>query len=99
MKTIFTKIFKLLDRIGKDKYQHFALGSVLALLVFIVAQPIFEFAGRGASYWIAYALSFIITMGVEAYKEWYLDVKADWRDVLATFLGGSVVWAALAFAY
>lgn len=99
MKNVLDQLFRWLDKIGKDKYQHFALGSFLALIVFVVAFTLVKFIGHGAAYWIGLGLSAAATMGLEVFKEFYVDVKPDWRDILATMLGGSMVWIALLVAY
>ena len=99
MKNLLNQLFRWLDRISKDKYQHFALGSFLAMFSFVVIFPLFECIGHDTAYWIGLGLSVAATMGLEVFKEFYVDVKPDWRDILATMLGGSIVWVALAVAY
>ena len=49
MKNVLNLLFRWLDKIGKDKYQHFALGSFLALIVFVVAFTLVKFIGHGAA--------------------------------------------------
>jgi hypothetical protein len=36
----------------------------------------------------------VAVLGVELFKEFVLDAKADWRDIVATLLGGLCVWVA-----
>ena len=98
MKRIIEKIVSSLDRIGKDKFEHFALGAMIAMIGFIVATPLFCFMGHTAASWSCFGISVVGMMGVELYKEFRVDVKPDWRDMLATALGGSTVWIALLVA-
>lgn len=99
MKSIIKKLVSLLDKIGKDKYQHFALGAMIATLGFIVAKPLFRFMGHTAAFWACFGISIAATLGLEAFKEFRVDVKPDWKDILATMLGGSMVWISLLVAY
>ena len=40
MKDIFTKIVGWMNKIGADKYKHFAVGAVIASAALIVAVPL-----------------------------------------------------------
>lgn len=99
MKNVLNQLFRWLDKIGKDKYQHFALGTMIATLGFIVAMPLFRFIGHTGAFWVCFGISVAATLGLEAFKEFRVDVKPDWRDILATMLGGSMVWISLLVAY
>lgn len=99
MKSIIKKLVSLLDRIGKDKFEHFALGAMIATLGFIVATPLFRFMGHTAAFWVCFGISIAATLWLEVFKEFRVDVKPDWRDILATMLGGSMVWISLLVAY
>lgn len=90
MKGLLKCIFAWFDQIGKDKYEHFALGAILASIIFVIAAPMF--------FWFALSVSIFVTMGVEIAKEYYYDVKPDWKDILATFLGGATIWISLIVA-
>lgn len=84
MKNTFSKLFRYLDKIGKDKYQHFTLGAIIASLVMCVTL------------WLPLSTSIIISIIsvviAELFKEFVLDGKADYKDIIATILGGSCVW-------
>lgn len=99
MKSIIKKLVSLLDRISKDKFEHFALGAMIATLGFIVAMPLFRFMGHTAAFWACFGISVAATLGLEVFKEFRVDVKPDWKDILATMLGGSMVWISLLVAY
>ena len=84
MKRVFGWIFALLGKVGKDKYQHFTLGAIIAAVVFVAIAAI----GRAD---VAWWLSLIVVFCAETFKEFVLDAKADLKDVVATMLG----WASV----
>ena len=84
MKRVFGWIFAQLDKVGKDKYQHFTLGAIIAAVVFVAIAAI----GRAD---VAWWLSLIVVFCAETFKEFVLDAKPDWKDVMATMLG----WASV----
>lgn len=86
MRKIFDKLFAALGKIGKDKYQHFSLGAVIAVVALCLSA--------GLSFPAANFVSIVAVLGVELFKEFVLDAKADWRDIVATLLGGLCVWVA-----
>lgn len=77
-----------LNAIAKDKYQHFAVGAVIALAVLIVTMPLGSW-GR----WLPLLASMIAVMTAAILKERRIDPKADMQDILATLAGGAVIWA------
>lgn len=89
MKKLFIKLLNRLNGIGKDKYQHVVLGAVLAAAAFLAPRWI------GAVNWLALFVSFTVVLGAALYKEYRLDPTPDTRDLLATILGGAVVWVAV----
>lgn len=100
MNRILDKMFMVLNFITKDKYQHDCIGGLLALIVFCVVYPLLSsYFGHNLSFWIAYALSFVITNALSIFKELCRDASPDWVDVVFAFIGGSKVWIALAMAY
>lgn len=99
MKKLFNKIIAFLDRIEKDKYQHFALGAVIAIVTFLMALFIFSFSGEKVSFWVSFSVSVLTTSWLEVFKEQHIDSEADRLDVIATLLGGVSVWAALVIGY
>lgn len=88
MKKILNWIFTKLDGIGKDKYQHFTIGAVIAAVVFICLSLI----GRED---VAWWLSLMAVFFVELFKECFLDGEADIKDIIATMLGWAAVGAPL----
>jgi short subunit fatty acids transporter len=84
MRKIFDKIFAALGKIGKDKYQHFSLGAIIAVVALCLSA--------GLPFPAANFVSIVAVLGLELFKEFVLDAKADWRDVVATLLGGLCVW-------
>lgn len=84
MRKIFDKIFAALGNIGKDKYQHFSLGAVIAVVALCLSA--------GLPFPAANFVSIVAVLAVELFKEFVLDSRADWRDVVATLLGGLCVW-------
>lgn len=91
MKDLLLIVFGWFGLIPKDKYQHFALGSLLAMLFFV------------GTFWLPFWFSFVVsvftTMGIEVAKEYYIDEEPDWWDIAATFLGGLMVWCPLLVAF
>lgn len=84
MRRIFDKLFAVLGKIGKDKYQHFSLGAIIAAVVLCLSA--------GLPFPAANFVSIVAVLAVELFKEFVLDGRADWRDVVATLLGGLCVW-------
>jgi hypothetical protein len=83
MKRLINKLIGWLNAIAKDKYQHFAVGAVIASAALIVAVPL------GALWrWLPFA---VLTAAVV--KERKIDPKADMQDILWTLAGGAVGWA------
>lgn len=83
MRQIFDKIFAALGKIGKDKYQHFSLGAVIAVVALCLSA--------GLPFPAANFVSIVAVLGVELFKEFVLDSRADWRDIVATMLGWACV--------
>lgn len=88
MKKILNWIFALLDKIGKDKYQHFTLGALITAVAFLV---LLTFCKADLAWW----LSLFVTFGAEFCKEFFIDDKGSILDFLATLTGWAVVAVAL----
>lgn len=86
MRKIFDRLFAALGKIGKDKYQHFSLGAVIAVVALCLSA--------GLPFPAANFVSIVAVLGVELFKEFVLDSRADWRDIVATLLGGLCVGVA-----
>lgn len=88
---------ELIAKIGLDKLAHLGIGGlVCALFTFVV---ILQDADTllGGNVWRALLTPFIGTVAVmmfELFKE-YLDSEFNWKDVLWTFIGCLLVFAAV----
>jgi hypothetical protein len=82
MKRLINKLIGWLNAIAKDKYQHFAVGAVIASAALVVAVPL------GA--WWRW-LPLLVSMAAVV-KERKIDPKADMQDILWTLAGGAVGW-------
>lgn len=82
------KIITYLNAIAKDKYQHFALGFVIAAIAFIASA-------LWLGFWWALPVSIVIVVAGARLKEYY-DKKNggyfDCQDFAATCAGGVVLW-------
>ena len=89
MKRLINKLIGWLNAIAKDKYQHFAVGAVIASAALIVAVPL------GALWrWLPLIVSMIAVLTAAVVKERKIDPKADMQDILWTLAGGAVGWMA-----
>lgn len=87
MKRLINKLVGWLNAIAKDKYQHFAVGAVIASAALIVAVPL------GALWrWLPLLVSMIAVLTAAVIKERKIDPKADMQDILWTLAGGAVEW-------
>lgn len=87
MKRLINKLIGWLNAIAKDKYQHFAVGAVIASAALIVAVPL------GVWWrWLPLLVSIIAVMTAAVVKERKIDLKADMQDILWTLAGGAVEW-------
>lgn len=88
MKTLIQKLLNRLNRIGKDKYQHFTLGTAIALVALLAALPL-------DAWWWGFPLlaSLLAVVIVAVLKEHRIDPIADQNDILWTLAGGAAVWA------
>lgn len=84
MRKIFDKIFAALGKIEKDKFQHISLGAIIAAVVLCLSA--------GLPFPAANFISIVAVLGIELFKEFVLDSRADWKDILATLIGGLCVW-------
>ena len=90
MKRLINKLVGWLNAIAKDKYQHFAVGAVIASAALIVAVPL------GAWWrWLPLLVSMIAVLTAAVVKERKIDPKADMQDILWTLAGGGMVWLAI----
>lgn len=80
MRKILNWIFLMLDRIGKDKYQHFTLGAIITAFAFVV---FLTFCRADLAWW----LSLFVTFGAESCKEFIIDEEGSPADFAATMIG------------
>lgn len=83
-----------ISKIGQDKFDHHILGALICALVsfvFILQDGVFDWAAVGYPL-IGSAVVFFISV----IKEYFLDDKADWEDILFAMLGCLWVFAAVA---
>ncbi len=87
----------LVEKIGIDKLAHLGIGGlVCALFTFVVMLQDMDTL-LGGNVWRALLTPFIGTVAVmmfELFKE-YLDSEFNWKDVLWTFIGCLLVFAAV----
>ena len=87
------KIIELLDKIGKDKYQHFTIGALIASVVLCICSWCeLPFA---ATHFIA----LVCVLIAELVKEFCLDTEPDVKDVIATLLGGAAAGVPACFIF
>lgn len=86
MKRLINKLIGWLNAIAKDKYQHFAVGAVIASAALIVAAW---------WRWLPLIVSMIAVLTAAVVKERKIDPKADMQDILWTLAGGGMVWLAI----
>jgi len=87
IKDVAMNIIDWLNTIAKDKYQHFAVGVVIAALALVIAMPL------GAWWqWIPLLVSMLAVVMATITKERKIDPNADMQDILWTLGGGAVAW-------
>lgn len=86
---------EILNKIGTDKVLHFLVGAVIA---FSVSNMMMLQEGTVGTdnLWVAIG-GIVVAMIFEFFKEFIIDSKPDWKDILATFLGGAFVFVVNAF--
>lgn len=86
MKNLIDTLLNWLDAVPKDKYQHFAVGAVLAAIFQIVPVCF------GLPWWLALIASVTVVFAAAWVKEHEIDPAEDMKDIAATVAGGAVVW-------
>lgn len=84
-------VLELAGRIPYKRYVYFAAGVLLACLVLMAAV-----IGR-APVWAAVIISAIVVNLAAFWKEYWHDATPEPRDIVATVLGGGVVWFTILF--
>lgn len=93
VRNIATKIINWLNGIAKDKYQHFAVGVVIACIAMIVSMPLAAWWD-----WLPLLASIVAVITAAIFKERKLDPQADILDILWT-LGGGATACTIYIAY
>lgn len=89
---------ELIEKIGLDKLAHLGIGGlVCALFTFVVILQDADTLLSGGNMWralFAPIIGTVVVMMFELFKE-YLDSEFNWKDVLWTFAGCLLVFAAV----
>ena len=84
-----------ISKIGQDKFDHHILGALICALVSFVCilqDGVFNWTAVG------YPLTgSAVVFFISVIKEYALEDKADWGDIIAAMLGCLWVFAAVAF--
>ena len=92
MKQFTNKILVLLNSIGKDKFQHDCLGSLIFCLTFLLSV---WFLGV----LIAVNTALVVTVGFALFKDFVLDEYPDYWDIAVTIIGGLKVYIPILATY
>lgn len=88
----------LIAKIGLDKLAHLGIGGlVCALFTFVVILQDADTLLNGNNIWrtlLTPIIGTVVVMMFELFKE-YLDSEFNWKDVLWTFIGCMLVFAAV----
>lgn len=82
------KIISYLNAIAKDRYQHYALGFVIASIVMSICVPWLGF-------WWGFLVSIVSVASAAKLKEYYDSTNGgrfDWTDFVTTCVGGLTLW-------
>ena len=83
---------KAIEKWGLDKVTHFLAGALVAVMAYLVVSM----AGETQAASLATGFGLSIVAGVV--KE-LLDERFDWKDLLATAIGGAAATIGLAILY
>lgn len=83
---------KAVDKWGLDKVTHFLAGALVAVMAYLVACM------TGATQAASIATGFGLSIVAGVVKE-LLDERFDWKDLLATAIGGSAATIGLVILY
>jgi len=85
------KILTILNGISKDKWQHLNVGSVIAAVAFIAGLV-------AVGFWTGFAASVAVVAAAACGKEVWDGKNGgvfDRMDIVATLIGGAVIWLPL----
>lgn len=83
---------KAVEKWGLDKVTHFLAGALVAVMAYLVACM------AGATQAASLATGFGLSIVAGVVKE-LLDERFDWKDLLATAIGGSAATIGLVILY
>lgn len=83
---------KAVDKWGLDKVTHFLAGALVAVMAYLVACM------AGATQVTSLAVCFSLSIVAGVVKE-LLDERFDWKDLLATAIGGAAATVGLIILY
>lgn len=83
---------KAVDKCGLDKVTHFLAGALVAVMAYLVAVM------AGATQAASLATGFGLSIVAGVVKE-LLDERFDWKDLLATAIGGAAATIGLVILY
>lgn len=83
---------KAVDKWGLDKVTHFLAGALVAVMAYLVACM------AGAMQAASLAAGFGLSIVAGVVKE-LLDERFDWKDLLATAIGGAAATIGLVILY
>lgn len=83
---------KAVDKWGLDKVTHFLAGALIAVMAFLVTCM--TGATQAASLSVGFWLSIVAGMAKEL-----LDERFEWKDLLATVIGGAAATIGLIILY
>ena len=83
---------KAVDKWGLDKVTHFLAGALVAVMAYLVARM------AGATQAASLSTGFGLSIVAGVVKE-LLDERFEWKDLLATAIGGAAVTVGLIILY
>ena len=83
---------KAVDKWGLDKVTHFLAGALVAVMAYLVSCM------AGATQAASLATGFGLSIVAGVVKELF-DERFDWKDLLATAIGGATVTVGLIILY
>ncbi len=81
---LLSNVFGWLFAIGKDRYMHIVVGSLIASLSLIVFCWL--------PMWANMLISVIVVSAAALIKDYAIDITPDWVDIVCTSVGGLMVW-------
>lgn len=86
MKKLLNILIGVLAEIGKDRYMHYTLSSLISSAVIVILSLL----GVAPTWCLASSVAAVIVATIA--KEYFIDERADALDALANIVGAWVVW-------